>query len=156
MTGRLRPPAPAGMRSPIGDPRFALSVSGTTAGRRRYCWFRRGSRPLDAPVAYNVAVRFHRWIVSAVAFEDSRVAVLIPAYNEESQILKVLESVPEYVDDIVVVDDASTDGTSSTRSSVRQKPINASSPSALTRIVVSAEPWRSRTRGHTIMRSTSQ
>ncbi|MGB9358642.1 MAG: glycosyltransferase family 2 protein [Acidimicrobiia bacterium] len=48
-----------------------------------------------------------------MAFEDSRVAVLIPAYNEESQILKVLESVPEYVDDIVVVDDASTDGTSS-------------------------------------------
>lgn len=37
--------------------------------------------------------------------------MLIPAYNEESQIIQVLESVPSYVDHIVVVDDASTDAT---------------------------------------------
>lgn len=46
-----------------------------------------------------------------VALDGNRVAVLIPAYNEESQILKVLESVPTYVDSVVVVDDASTDDT---------------------------------------------
>lgn len=49
--------------------------------------------------------------MSAVAIEGSRVAVLIPAYNEESQIPQVLKTIPEYVDHVVVVDDASTDDT---------------------------------------------
>lgn len=39
------------------------------------------------------------------------VGVVIPAYNEERQIDKVLETMPEYVDHIVVVDDGSTDAT---------------------------------------------
>ena len=47
-----------------------------------------------------------------MAFKDYAVAVLIPAYNESTQIRRVIESVPKYVDHIVVVDDASTDGTS--------------------------------------------
>ena len=37
--------------------------------------------------------------------------MLIPAYNEESQIRQVLGQVPAYVDHIVVVDDASPDNT---------------------------------------------
>jgi glycosyltransferase involved in cell wall biosynthesis len=37
--------------------------------------------------------------------------VVIPAYNEERQIDKVLETMPEYVDHIIVVDDGSADGT---------------------------------------------
>jgi len=39
------------------------------------------------------------------------VGVVIPAYNEERQIGKVLETMPEFVDHIVVVDDGSTDAT---------------------------------------------
>ena len=39
------------------------------------------------------------------------VGVVIPAYNEERQIGKVLETMPEYVDQVIVVDDGSTDAT---------------------------------------------
>lgn len=52
-----------------------------------------------------------RQIVGSVAFEGNRVAVLIPAYNEATQISHVLDTVPRYVDHIIVVDDASTDST---------------------------------------------
>lgn len=45
-------------------------------------------------------------------YSNMRVAVLIPAYNEEKQIGQVLQRVPDFVDDIVVVDDASPDNTS--------------------------------------------
>ena len=46
-----------------------------------------------------------------MTYQGKRVAVLIAAYNEETQIALVLKSMPDYVDHIVVVDDASTDGT---------------------------------------------
>jgi len=39
------------------------------------------------------------------------VAVVVPAYNEERQILKVLVAMPDFVDRIVVVDDCSQDAT---------------------------------------------
>jgi glycosyltransferase involved in cell wall biosynthesis len=44
-------------------------------------------------------------------YKDKSICVVVPAYNEETQIGRVLESMPEYVDHIVVVDDASADGT---------------------------------------------
>jgi len=44
---------------------------------------------------------------------NKTVAVVVPAYNEESQILQVLESMPSFVDRIIVVDDCSTDRTAS-------------------------------------------
>jgi glycosyltransferase involved in cell wall biosynthesis len=40
---------------------------------------------------------------------DKRVALVIPAYNEERLIRPTLEHVPELIDKIIVVDDASTD-----------------------------------------------
>jgi glycosyltransferase involved in cell wall biosynthesis len=43
--------------------------------------------------------------------EQARIAVIIPTYNEETQIEQVLTTLPDYVDDIVVVDDASSDAT---------------------------------------------
>lgn len=43
---------------------------------------------------------------------DKRVAVVIPAYNEGSQIAGVLASLPAWVDHAIVVDDASLDETS--------------------------------------------
>ncbi len=44
-------------------------------------------------------------------FEGKSVAVVIPAYNEELLIEKVVRSIPGFVDHIVVVDDRSGDGT---------------------------------------------
>jgi len=43
--------------------------------------------------------------------EGKTVAVVVPAYNEESQVLRVLQTMPEMVDCVVVVDDRSSDGT---------------------------------------------
>jgi len=40
-----------------------------------------------------------------------KVAVVVPAYNEGSQILKVLETMPSFVDHVVVVNDCSSDNT---------------------------------------------
>lgn len=42
---------------------------------------------------------------------NKTVAVVLPAYNEETQIGKVIETMPEYVDRIVVVNDCSSDKT---------------------------------------------
>ena len=44
-------------------------------------------------------------------FEGKRVAVVIPAYNEEQLIAPTVSGVPEFVDRIFVVDDRSKDGT---------------------------------------------
>jgi len=44
-------------------------------------------------------------------YRNSVVAVVVPAYNEEKLIGRVIETMPDYVDRIVVVDDASQDGT---------------------------------------------
>jgi glycosyltransferase involved in cell wall biosynthesis len=45
-------------------------------------------------------------------FEQMRVAVVVPAYNEEKLIAQTVRSVPEFVDVIVVIDDCSKDRTS--------------------------------------------
>ncbi len=45
-------------------------------------------------------------------YRQLRVAVVIPAFNEERAVAAAVESVTEFVDRIIVVDDASTDATS--------------------------------------------
>jgi glycosyltransferase involved in cell wall biosynthesis len=42
---------------------------------------------------------------------DKTVAVVVPAYNEEKQIINVLETMPDFVDRIIVVNDCSSDNT---------------------------------------------
>jgi glycosyltransferase involved in cell wall biosynthesis len=42
---------------------------------------------------------------------NKKIAVVVPAYNEEKQIGTVLQTIPSFVDRIVVVDDCSKDGT---------------------------------------------
>ena len=44
-------------------------------------------------------------------YRNHTVAVVIPAFNEESHISQTVASVPEYADRILVVDDGSTDAT---------------------------------------------
>ena len=44
-------------------------------------------------------------------YKDKSICVVVPAYNESTQIGKVLTTMPDFVDKIVVVDDASQDDT---------------------------------------------
>ncbi len=41
----------------------------------------------------------------------ARIAVIIPAFNEKKSIWKVISAIPDWVDDCIVVDNGSTDGT---------------------------------------------
>ena len=45
-------------------------------------------------------------------YRDKSIAVVVPAYNEEKLIGRVIETMPDYVDAIIVVDDQSQDKTS--------------------------------------------
>ncbi len=44
-------------------------------------------------------------------YRNKEIAVVVPCFNEETQIGSVIETMPEYVDKVVVVDDLSTDKT---------------------------------------------
>ena len=54
-------------------------------------------------------------------YRGKRVAVVIPAYNEEGFVGRVIESLPAFVDRVYVVDDASTDGTWTQISAQRER-----------------------------------
>ena len=51
-------------------------------------------------------------------YKTRRVCVVVPAFNEAESVSGVIRTMPPIVDDIVVVDDASTDGTSDVALSV--------------------------------------
>ncbi|WP_458205190.1 glycosyltransferase family 2 protein [Haladaptatus sp. NG-SE-30] len=44
-------------------------------------------------------------------YEGKTVAVVVPAYNEEGFVGRVIDTVPEFVDRVYAIDDCSTDGT---------------------------------------------
>ncbi len=44
-------------------------------------------------------------------YKNHRIAVIIPAYNEARHIGKVIQTMPDFVDDLIVVDDCSQDNT---------------------------------------------
>lgn len=44
-------------------------------------------------------------------YKGQSICVVVPAFNEANQIAAVIETMPEFVDAIIVVDDASSDGT---------------------------------------------
>ncbi|MBE7699551.1 glycosyltransferase family 2 protein [Oerskovia sp. Sa1BUA8] len=45
-------------------------------------------------------------------YKGARIAAVVPAYKEESMIRTVIDTMPDFVDHIVIVDDCSPDGTS--------------------------------------------
>jgi glycosyltransferase involved in cell wall biosynthesis len=48
---------------------------------------------------------------AAVLYKELRVNVVVPAFNEEALILGVLNGMPDFIDQIIVIDDCSTDDT---------------------------------------------
>ena len=44
-------------------------------------------------------------------YKGKVVSVVVPAYNEETQIAKVINTIPSFIDYIVVIDDCSQDNT---------------------------------------------
>lgn len=54
-------------------------------------------------------------------YGEKNICVVVPAYNEEKLIGKVLETMPDYVDKIIVVDDNSSDRTAETVNSYAAK-----------------------------------
>jgi len=44
-------------------------------------------------------------------FKNNSICVVVPCYNEETQIQKVIETMPDYIDKIIIVDDLSEDKT---------------------------------------------
>jgi len=44
-------------------------------------------------------------------YQDKSICVVVPAYNEATQIGKVIETMPDYIDHVFIVDDASKDKT---------------------------------------------
>ncbi|MEX2256553.1 MAG: glycosyltransferase family 2 protein [Acidimicrobiia bacterium] len=51
-------------------------------------------------------------------YRDRKIAAVVPAYNEEAHIADVIRGLPELVDIVVVVDDASTDRTAEVAAAV--------------------------------------
>jgi glycosyltransferase involved in cell wall biosynthesis len=45
-------------------------------------------------------------------YRDRRIAVVVPAFNEETQIGRVIETMPGFIDNIIIIDDCSPDRTS--------------------------------------------
>jgi glycosyltransferase involved in cell wall biosynthesis len=56
-------------------------------------------------------------------YKGQAITVIIPCLNEEQGIEKVLRAMPEFVDEVIVVDNASTDRTSAVASSLGAKVI---------------------------------
>ena len=54
-------------------------------------------------------------------YKGQSIAVIIPCLNEEQGVEKVLRALPEFVDEIIVVDNASTDRTSDVAASLRRQ-----------------------------------
>jgi glycosyltransferase involved in cell wall biosynthesis len=63
------------------------------------------------PTDYNLATMYRSLAPGALPSTALRVAVVIPAFNEARAIYETVATVPELVDHIIVVDDASSDDT---------------------------------------------
>ena len=53
-------------------------------------------------------------------YKDNKIAVVIPAYNEEKLIIKTITTLPNFIDKIIVIDDNSKDNTQSIVESLKK------------------------------------
>lgn len=56
-------------------------------------------------------------------YKNKKIAVIVPAYNEEKYISKAIKTIPDYIDAIIVIDDASKDGTKEVVKSIQDERI---------------------------------
>ena len=90
-------------------------------------------------------IQFQSGIVSEprkadnLVYRSLKIAVVIPAFNESLHIGKTVESVPAYVDHIVIVDDGSCDETASLAAKAEPRKTGSSD---MKPIVVSVRPLR--------------
>ena len=61
-------------------------------------------------------------------YRGQRIAVVIPAFNEERAVARTVRSVPGFVDHVLVVDDASTDRTAQATRRLRRRGPRRSPP----------------------------
>lgn len=54
-------------------------------------------------------------------YKESKIAVVVPGYNEENLISKTVTTIPDFIDKIIVVDDKSTDNTVTIVESLQKK-----------------------------------
>lgn len=54
-------------------------------------------------------------------YQDRNIAVVIPAHNEEKLIGRTIETMPDYIDKLIVVNDASKDGTQQVVESLKEQ-----------------------------------
>ena len=59
-------------------------------------------------------------------YKNHKIAVVVPAYNEQELILETLGGMPELIDEIFVVEDGSSDGTRAAIEQQAQSVIRAS------------------------------
>lgn len=56
--------------------------------------------------------QLRNWMIWGLMYRDQKISIVVPAYNEETQILKVIDTAPDFVDVIIIINDLSKDRTS--------------------------------------------
>jgi len=72
-------------------------------------------------------------------YQNKTICVVIPAFNEEHQIGQVIDNIPDFVDRIVIVNDASTDNTAKI---IEQRIINQNTETLIIPSIFSTPPVR--------------
>jgi len=54
-------------------------------------------------------------------YKNKKIAVVIPAYNEEKLLAKTCSEIPDFIDNIVIIDDGSTDNTNRIMQEIAEK-----------------------------------
>ena len=63
----------------------------------------------------------YKFTIFARMLGESAIAVVIPCFNVEKEIEKVVEGIPSWIDEIVLVNDASSDGTAAIIEELKEK-----------------------------------
>ena len=61
-------------------------------------------------------------LIRIFMYKNKKISIVLTAHNEEKQIAKTVSSLPDFVDKIIVVNDASKDKTSEVMETIIDKP----------------------------------